>query len=182
MLNKSEIIENIKIFETFPYKKNEYKKRNWGHPNHSLCSYPSKMKPSIANVLIKNFTNKDDIILDPFSGCGTIPFEACNEGRIGIGVDLSPFAYFLTQAKIDIPSKKEVNDGVAQLKKYIKENINRLVINNELVATLPGIIPYMMVDNVISGKNNGIYGGIKNIIYSDKPFTLRNIRQLSFTL
>ncbi len=64
---------------------------------------------------------------------------------------------------------------------YYSGNVD-IFINNELVATLPGIIPYMRVDNVISGKDNGIYGGIKNIIYSDKPFTLRNIRQLSFTL
>ena len=64
---------------------------------------------------------------------------------------------------------------------YYSGNVD-IFINNELLATLPGIIPYMRVDNVISGKDNGIYGGIKNIIYSDKPFTLRNIRQLSFTL
>lgn len=64
---------------------------------------------------------------------------------------------------------------------YYSGNVD-IFINNQLVATLPGIIPYMRVDNIISGKDNGIYGGIKNIIYSDKPFTLRNIRQLSFTL
>ena len=64
---------------------------------------------------------------------------------------------------------------------YYSGNVD-IFINNELVSTLSGVIPYMRVDNVISGKNNGIYGGIKNIIYSDKPFTLRNIRQLSFTL
>ena len=64
---------------------------------------------------------------------------------------------------------------------YYASNVD-IFINNRLVATLPGIIPYMRVDNVISGKNNGIYGGIKNIIYSDKPLTLRNIRQLSFSL
>jgi len=64
---------------------------------------------------------------------------------------------------------------------YYSGNVD-IFINNELVATLPGIIPYMKIDNVISGKNNGIYGGIKNIIYSDKPFNLRNIRQLSFAI
>ena len=64
---------------------------------------------------------------------------------------------------------------------YYSGNVD-IFINNELVTTLPGIIPYMRVDNVISGKDNGIYGGIKNIIYSDKPLTLTNIRQLSFTL
>jgi hypothetical protein len=64
---------------------------------------------------------------------------------------------------------------------YYSGNVD-IFINNELVATLPGIIPYMKIDNVISGKNNGVYGGIKNIIYSDKPFNLRNIRQLSFAI
>ena len=64
---------------------------------------------------------------------------------------------------------------------YLAGNVD-IFINNQLVATLPGIIPYMRVDNVVSGTNNGIYGGIKNIIYSDKPFTLSNIRSLSFSL
>ena len=57
-----------------------------------------------------------------------------------------------------------------------------IFINNELVGTLNGIIPYMKVDNIIAGSINGIYGGIKNIIYSDKPLSLSNIRYLSFSL
>lgn len=55
-------------------------------------------------------------------------------------------------------------------------------INNELVGTLSNIVPYMKVDKVISGKNNGIYGGVKNILYSDKPLSLSNINNLSFSL
>lgn len=41
-----------------------------------------------------------DVVLDPFSGKGTAPLEACLNGRIGIGNDLSPEAYVLTRAKV----------------------------------------------------------------------------------
>jgi len=41
-----------------------------------------------------------DVVLDPFSGKGTAPLEACLNGRIGVGNDLSPEAYVLTRAKV----------------------------------------------------------------------------------
>lgn len=39
-------------------------------------------------------------MLDPFSGKGTAPLEACLSERIGIGNDLAPEAYVLTYAKV----------------------------------------------------------------------------------
>jgi len=41
-----------------------------------------------------------DVVLDPFSGKGTAPLEACLNGRIGLGNDRSPEAYVLTRAKV----------------------------------------------------------------------------------
>ena len=38
-------------------------------------------------------------------------------------------------------------------------------INGKLVASHPEIIPYMQFDNVVSGEDNGISGGICNIVY-----------------
>lgn len=67
--------ETAKEFiETLPYRQGEYAGRNWGHPWHSLCSYHGKLKPAIAHFLVKRFTNKGDIVLDPLCGVGTIPF------------------------------------------------------------------------------------------------------------
>ncbi len=94
------ISEALEIFKTLPYRRSPLSSRNWGHARHSVCSYASKMKPGLAHTLVDLFTKPGDIVLDPFSGCGTLPFEACLSGRQGIGVDLSPLAHAITLAKV----------------------------------------------------------------------------------
>ena len=53
-------------------------------------------------------------MLDPFSGKGTAPLEACISGRIGIGNDLAPEAYVLTHAKVRPVS-------LSKIKGYLKK-------------------------------------------------------------
>tara|TARA_Y100000389_G_C17423010_1_gene497848 strand:- start:332 stop:1549 length:1218 start_codon:yes stop_codon:yes gene_type:complete len=48
-------------------------------------------------------------------------------------------------------------------------------INGELVGTQANIAPYMSYDNVTSGENNGIHGGICNIVYYDKTLSKGDI-------
>ena len=105
-----------------PYKQTPYGNRNWGHPWHSLCSYHGKLKPAIAHWLISEFTSEGDVVLDPLCGVGTIPFEACLQGRIGIGNDLSELAYVVTKAKVEKPNYSGVEDVICQLDDYIKSN------------------------------------------------------------
>lgn len=116
------IEERINYFATIPYRSGELARRNWGHPFHSLCSYPSKLKPAIAHTLISIFTRTGDRVLDPFSGCGTIPFEACALGRTGIGADLSPLAHRLTWAKTAMPSRQEVDAEIEFLQELISSH------------------------------------------------------------
>ena len=105
-----------------PYKQSPYGNRNWGHPWHSLCSYHGKLKPAIAHWLVSEFTNEGDVVLDPLCGVGTIPFEACLQGRIGIGNDLSELAYVVTKAKIEKPNYTAVQKVIGQLNEYIEKN------------------------------------------------------------
>jgi hypothetical protein len=113
------------FIEDMPYRKGEYAGRNWGHPWHSLCSYHGKLKPAIAYMLVRDFTNPGDIIFDPLCGVGTIPFEACIQGRIGIGNDLSRMAYAITKAKVHHPQKEDVEAVVERLEDYFEENKNK---------------------------------------------------------
>lgn len=92
--------KEMKILSDLPYRKFPFSSRNWGHKRHSLCSYPSKIKPAIAHHLVTLFSKPKEIILDPFCGVGTIPFEACLNDRKGIGLDLSPLAFHVTNAKV----------------------------------------------------------------------------------
>lgn len=114
--------EAINFLTKMEYKDTPYSSRNWGHPWHSLCSYHGKLKPAIAHLLIKNFTKEGDRVLDPLSGVGTIPFEACLQNRIGLGSDLSKFAYFVTKAKVSTQSKIEILERLDELNKLIKES------------------------------------------------------------
>ena len=57
-----------------------------------------------------------DVVLDPFSGRGTTPLQACAEGRIGAGNDLNPFAHILTAAKVDPPTKADIKTRLAGLR------------------------------------------------------------------
>lgn len=122
---KKSYAETAKEFiETLPYRQGEYAGRNWGHPWHSLCSYHGKLKPAIAHFLVKRFTNKGDIVLDPLCGVGTIPFEACLQGRTGIGNDLSRMAYAVTKAKVEHPGRAEADRALSQLSDYIEAHKN----------------------------------------------------------
>jgi hypothetical protein len=116
----SNLPQRIAQFRELPYKHGEFKRRNWGHPLHSLCSYPSKIKPSIAHILVTYFTERGETILDEFSGSGTIPLEACLNGRKGIGSDLSPLAFHLTRAKVDPPTKEQVASRIEELKNFLE--------------------------------------------------------------
>lgn len=109
----------IEFMNKLPYKNKPYSGRNWGHPWHSLCSYHGKLKPAIAHHLIKWFTKEGETVLDPMSGVGTIPFEACLQGRIGIGNDLSEMAYAVTKAKLHRPKKEKVLKLLDELEIFI---------------------------------------------------------------
>ena len=71
---------------------------------HQLSPYIGKIKSSIAGELIERYTRKNDLVVDPFSGAGTIPLEAELRGRRAFGADISPYARVLSQAKLFPPT------------------------------------------------------------------------------
>lgn len=129
-LHKKESAQDIFLAQakTFmnamPYKQAPYSSRNWGHPWHSLCSYHGKLKPAIAHFLVERFTEKGDVVLDPLCGVGTIPLEACLQGRVGIGNDLSELAYVVTKAKVEKPAAFECQAVLVELESFIERNRN----------------------------------------------------------
>jgi hypothetical protein len=68
---------------------------------HQLSPYIGKLKSSIADSLISQFTKAGEVIYDPFSGSGTVALEAWAAHRNVIANDLSPYAALLTRAKLN---------------------------------------------------------------------------------
>jgi site-specific DNA-methyltransferase (adenine-specific) len=98
--------------------------RRYGHVFHSLCSYMGSFPPGLPRYLIEQLTEPGDVVLDPFSGRGTAPLEACLSGRHGVGVDLNPLASMLTAVKLDPPTLEETLARLAELERsYVPEAV-----------------------------------------------------------
>lgn len=102
-----------------PHHHLPYSKKNWGNPNHSICSYQGKLKPSIAYHLVNCFVPKGGRLFDPFSGVGTIPFEAALNNRISYGMDISPLAYYVSSAKVHKNDKDTCLRYIDRLSQFI---------------------------------------------------------------
>jgi len=94
---------------------------------HQMTAYLAMFPPNLPHSLIKDYSDKGDIVYDPFCGRGTVVFEACRLGRIGVGNDLNPLAYILTQAKANLPSKDSIIKRINELEKdYTKPDISNI--------------------------------------------------------
>lgn len=108
--------------KTLPHQLMPYAKREWGGPAHSMCSYQGKMKPALAHHLVKCFSAPGDVVVDPFSGAGTIPLEACRMGRRGYGIDISRLGHVLTLAKVAKASTVKMEGLMHELEASINKH------------------------------------------------------------
>jgi hypothetical protein len=118
-----------------PHQQGSFAKRNWGHPLHSLCSYQGKMKPSLAFHLVKTFVPSNGTLLDPFAGVGTIPFEASLQGIKSWAFEISPAAFNICWAKLEIPDKK----ACFKILDYLEEFIQNEVVSDDEIKKAEAI-------------------------------------------
>jgi DNA modification methylase len=83
---------------------------------HGYYTYPAKFIPQLAARLIRELTNENDMVIDPFMGSGTTVVEAMVQGRIGVGVDINPVAHLIARVKttpIEPATLKPVYEKIA---------------------------------------------------------------------
>lgn len=119
--------QSWRSFKTLlPHQRAPLSKRNWGHSWHSMCSYQGKLKPAIAHTLVRAFMpgGKQGKFLDPFAGVGTLPLEARLLGHTAFGLDISPAAAVISQAKMGKIDRDEVSQTLSDLEAWISERAN----------------------------------------------------------
>ena len=62
--------------------------------------YPTQKPLALLNRIINASSNPGDVVLDPFCGCATACVSAESLGRQWIGIDLSPVAATLVEARL----------------------------------------------------------------------------------
>lgn len=100
---------------------------------HTLHPYPAKFIPQIPRRAIKLWTKPNDLVYDPFNGCGTTVLEASLAGRRGIGTDNNAVATLIAKAKTALYSE---NDLIV-LKNFATNISNRL----NFMPARPDLIP-----------------------------------------
>jgi site-specific DNA-methyltransferase (adenine-specific) len=146
--------------------------KRWKHPLHNMCSYLAMFPPALPNYFIEQFTQEDDIVLDPFSGRGTVVLEAARKNRVAIGNDLNPMAVVLSKAKANIPAYYSIINRLNELRvNYtpvpIKEEPDDIKMLYDFKQTLPQLcylkanlnVSKSKVDNFIMGALMGIMHG-----------------------
>lgn len=85
---------------------------NASAPMHRWLRYREAYSPELIEKL-----QLGDRILDPFSGCGSIPIGAAVRGRRALGIDLNPIAAFSTKVKLS-PLKERT---IRKLEVFLKD-------------------------------------------------------------
>ena len=68
--------------------------------SNEKLNYPTQKPEGLMERIIKSSSNKNDLVLDPFCGCGTTIAAAQQLQRKWIGIDVSPAACKLARLRV----------------------------------------------------------------------------------
>lgn len=95
-------------------------------PLYDMHSYWSKKPYTVTTNYINNFTSKNDIVMDPFCGCGVTNVEALKARRKTIGVDINPLATFIAKGLSKPSNLIAMQKDFKLIKKKVETRINSL--------------------------------------------------------
>jgi DNA modification methylase len=91
---------------------------------HGYYTYPAKFIPQLAERLIKQYSIKGDIVIDPFMGSGTTIVESIVNQRIGIGTDINEIAYLVAKVKTTPLNSMALLIELNEIEQYLKGSLN----------------------------------------------------------
>jgi len=93
---------------------------------YSMHKYWGKKPYNIVRSFIERYTEKGDLVLDPFCGSGVTAIEALLGGRKAIAIDLNPMATFITRVALLPVSPAELEVQYNRLRNAVQDTINEL--------------------------------------------------------
>lgn len=108
----------------------EYKEFETTKHVHRLHPYKGKFIPQLVEYFLDDHTDQfkrqryfsaGDIILDPFCGSGTTLVQSCELGMHAIGIDISEFNAFISNAKV-------ASHDISRLKTHAQEISDKLIV------------------------------------------------------
>lgn len=95
-------------------------------PLYDMHSYWSKKPYTVTSEYIRHFTDENDIVLDPFCGCGVTNIEALRLGRKTVAIDINPLAIFIARGMSKPIKLANMEKAFRTIKKQVQKRINAL--------------------------------------------------------
>ena len=70
-------------------------------PPYKIHRYFARRPWNVFKQIIEIYSDKNDIILDPFCGGGVTVYEGINLGRKVVGFDLNPLSTFIVESMVE---------------------------------------------------------------------------------
>ena len=77
---------------------------------HTFYRYPARFSPRFAAAAIEAFSQRGDLVLDPYMGGATTIVETIARARRAVGCDLNSLAVFIARAKTTVLSANDRDD------------------------------------------------------------------------
>ena len=102
------------IYTTFtkPVKKIVFRQQGFITDSKDKRYHPTQKPSELVQMLIEQFSNEGDTILDPFLGSGTIAVAAVNTNRHYIGFELDPGYFDIACKRLDDAENAILNGKV----------------------------------------------------------------------
>lgn len=160
-------------------------KRHFG-----VHGYFTKQVWNVVAEYIKNFSQPNDVILDPFGGSGVTAIEALMNNRQAISIDINPLAIFIVNSLISPVNFDELNEAFIKVKLAYQKNepITEEDINKALKKypypkglKLPKGSDVDTIEKLFSEKQLAQLAFLKSLIKKEKNKNIRDSLMLMFS-
>ncbi|RLF77912.1 hypothetical protein DRN38_07790 [Thermococci archaeon] len=126
--NRKRIKENERLTET---EVKEYAWSLWEIPVSEIKTHPAPFPEEIPKRLIKLYSYRNEIVLDPFLGSGTTAKAALNLNRNCIGIEVNPKYLTLIKKSIGLSQQRLINRVRFEIIRYDKGEKVQLPLEEE---------------------------------------------------
>jgi len=156
---------------------------------HGIHPYPAKMVPQIARELISKLSSRDETVLDPFCGSGTVLVESLIQGRLAIGVEINPLALLISKVATTPIEENRLRKGIERaferarldlMEKREDEDANKAVlakIHNVYHWFKPEVASHLaIIRKVIRTEDDEDIRRMLEVVFSATMYKVSNIR------
>ena len=110
---------------------------------HNLYEYPTKILPQVMGEFVERLSDVNELVLDPFSGSGTVAVECALRNRRSISVDVNPYALEVAQKKLSaLLTGSLFESPLVEAQLCIRADARALPILSDSVDAIVTDIPY----------------------------------------